>query len=118
MEDVMTEEEKAKALWTRIVSSLKKNSQEIKTVRLDNRNGRWFLASVEGDMLSIKDARTYTPSIELTGTRLIGKDEFTIIYPFYEKWRNKKYQRSDICKLSRNTSYIFALIAHFNKSKP
>jgi hypothetical protein len=114
----MTEEEKANALWARIVSVLGKGPKEFETVRLNGGNGVWFLVSVEDNVIFVRNAAEHRPSARIAGTRFISEDEFTRVYPFYEKWRTGRCKRYEIRDVSMNTSYIFALIAHFNNGSP
>jgi hypothetical protein len=116
----MSEEEKAEAVWAKIVSFLEKqegNSYEFKTVRLDDNRGVWFSASAGNNLIAINRAVKQNPSADINGERRITRDAFTRIYPFYEKWRTREIPRGKIGYYDVNTSYIFGMIAYFKDNE-
>ena len=98
-------------LWQSIV--LKLNSKtEIQTVRLDGNEGVWFSAYSINGYVEIK------PFSNPKNPRKIVEKEFTKVYPCYQLWKAGKILRKSMRKISLNTSYILALINHFEKESP
>jgi hypothetical protein len=106
-------EQKAKLLWSKIVSSLRQNPHEIETIKLDRSPGIWFSASVENNAIVVDNAVANAPSAIIRGARMIFEDEFIKVFTYYEPWINRRCPRGKIRNKSMNTSYIFALIHHY-----
>jgi hypothetical protein len=104
-----------KTVWAKITRCLQSALCEIQTVRLNGSPGIWFSAEMKGDGIRINNARMHRPSSNLTQSRYISEAEFMQFAAYYDGWCNGQYQRSDIRKFGKNTSYIFALINHFTK---
>jgi len=100
-------------LWKRIVSELSK-TKDIQTVRHKTAGRVWFSAHSEsGSVVIINEAKTKKPSSKLKCLRAIDEREFSKVYPHYKPWREGKISRKSMSELSQNTSYILALINHF-----
>jgi hypothetical protein len=104
-----------KTLWAKITQCLQLTPCEIQTVRLNGSPGIWFSAEMEGYEICIDNARRHRPPANLTQRRYISEAEFVQFAAYYDGWRNGQYQRSDIRNSGENTSYIFALINHFDQ---
>jgi len=99
-------------LWKHIVSELYSKPIEMQTMG----RGRWFSVYSKDDNIYIDNSQTNKRSVELNSTRKINETEFSKVYPYYPLWRKgKKGLRRFMQKLSLNTSYILALINHFEK---
>jgi len=104
-------------LWERIISNLVSKPIEIQTILLNSKEGIWFSAnSIYGDVIITK-AQKNKPSSKIKYPRKISEYEFIKLYPYYCKWKTKDVKREYIRNLSKNTSYIFALINYFEKGK-
>jgi hypothetical protein len=97
-------------LWENIVFELSKIT-EIQTMG----RGLWFSAYSKYDSIYINNSQINIPSIELSDPRKINETEFSKVYPYYQPWRKGKIKRESMSELSQNTSYILALINHFEK---
>jgi hypothetical protein len=104
----------AKYLWAKIIRHLNSQSCEIQTIRLNKTSGLWFLVAFEDNSICIDYALAHTPSAKISGKRYISEEEFVKIAYYFEGWLNGNHKRSDIRNKSKNTSYIFALVSHFN----
>jgi hypothetical protein len=102
------------SMWNCITSSLTQQPVEIETVRLDGRNGVWFLASFEQNEILIDKATVHQPS-GVNQQRRISEIEFRTIFPYYFQWKNGTCPRNVIRDMDENTSYIFAIIDYFLK---
>ena len=101
-------------LWKKIVSELYSKPAEIQTIRLNNSKGVWFLASSRYGIIEINKSQVNKSSSKLKNTRKINKKEFIELYPYYKPWK-EGCSRKSMQGLSLNTSYILALISHFEK---
>jgi hypothetical protein len=62
----------------------------------------------------VKNSTCHIPSTKMSQPRKISKKDFETVYPYYHRWANgERYLRQEVRMLSRNTAYIFALIAYF-----
>jgi hypothetical protein len=100
-------------IWDAALESIKSAGIDVATVRLDGRQGKWFLASRSGNAIAINNSTTKSPSVDLSQERCFGKEEFMRIGLLYEGWRNGATPRNIIRNLSENTSYIFGIIERF-----
>jgi hypothetical protein len=105
----------SKTLWAKIIRCLRSKPCEIQTVRLNESPGVWLSVEMEGQVICIDNARLNRPSARLSQKRYISEAEFVQFAPYYDGWRNGQYQRSAIRNLGKNTSYIFALVHHFDQ---
>jgi len=96
-------------LWKKIVSKLGSKPIEIQTMGI----GSWFSAYSKDDRIYIDNSQTNVPSIDLNDTRKINETEFSKVYPYYQPWKKGETKRKSIP--GQNTSYILALINHFEK---
>jgi hypothetical protein len=104
----------ADLLWGKIISSLKEKSTEIATVPSNNKKPLWFNAYYENENIYVQNSMINNPSTKMSQTRKISKKDFETVYPYYIRWaKGETYLRQEVRELSRNTAYIFALIAYF-----
>ena len=104
----------ADSTWSNIITQLKENDEEIRTVPSNNREPLWFNAYVENENLYVQNSIRNNPSTKMSQRRKISKKDFDTVYPYYHRWANgERHLRQKVRTLSRNTAYIFALIAHF-----
>lgn len=97
-------------LWQEIEKALMRQPLEIQTLG----KGLWFRASFEENRLLVEKARTHLPTCELSKARMISKQDFLLVYSYYEDWSaGISGIREEITQKSRNTAYLFALIAYF-----
>ena len=105
-------------LWKRIISELSK-AMEIPTIRRNATKERWFSACSMNNTIVINGSKVNKPSSKLKCARKINEKEFIEVYPHYQPWKDGKESRVFMRELSQNTSYILALINHFEeKSTP
>lgn len=100
--------------WSRIISELKVAPIELKTVPSNNKEPLWLNAYVENKVLYVQNSIDNKPSTKMSQRRKITKKDFDTVYSYYHRWASgERYFRQEVRLLSRNTAYIFALIAHF-----
>jgi len=105
---------KAENTWSKIIAQLKEASMEIATVPSNNREPLWFHVCVENGNLYAENSISHKPSTKMSQRRKISKKDFETVFSYYHRWANgERYLRQEVRTLSRNTAYIFALIAHF-----
>jgi hypothetical protein len=102
---------KGEELWENIVSVLELDFKPIEIQTMGE--GLWFSVRSKDGIVLIDKSHINKPSSELNGTRKINEKEFLEIYPYYQSWTKEKSFRKAMQELSRNTSYILALINHF-----
>lgn len=106
----------ATVLWETIKSKARFAEFEISTVPQVKRIPLWFSVRVEGDSLIIKKAKVNAPSVKLTAERKISFKDFEFVYSYYDRWiKGETGIRHEVSRKSRNTAYIFALIAEASK---
>ena len=94
------------ALWNSIIEVLPVSGEEIQTT-----TGLWFKASSNDSRLYIDRAVENAPSSKLTMQRSISKEDFLLVYSYYDRWVNGEVGvRHEVSRKSRNTAYIFALL--------
>lgn len=102
-------------LWDNILTSLGVSSVEIHTVPSTSRTPLWLLASRNNDMIMVSCAAEHRPSVDISSPRDIKKHDFITVAGYYERWHaGETWLRQEVRELSRNTAYIFALIAAFS----
>jgi hypothetical protein len=93
-------------LWDTIISKLSSTNEELQTT-----TGLWFKAYVKNGRLFVDGASDHSPSSRITKTRSITKNDFLMVQSYYDRWFNGETGiRHEICRKSKNTAYIFALI--------
>lgn len=98
--------------WSKTLAHLRNNPTEVATVPSNNRGPLWFKAYIENGDLYVQKSESHNPSTKLSQRRKILKDDFLTVYSYYHRWANgERHLRQEIRMLSRNTAYIFALIA-------
>jgi hypothetical protein len=102
-------------LWKKVLSTLEASPQDIQTVRLDGKDGKWFYAEVRGELIRISEARIKSPSSALTSSRFINENAFTKIHSLYNEWRKGSVPRTKIRDVNLNSSYILAIIHQFKQ---
>jgi hypothetical protein len=99
------------SLWDIIISSLTSLGDESQTT-----TGLWFRASSDKGKLYVDKATSHIPSSKLTMRRPISKNDFLLVYSYYDRWVNGETRvRQEVSSKSKNTAYIFALIEKFIK---
>ncbi|WP_100013057.1 hypothetical protein [Lentibacillus sediminis] len=89
---------------------------EIHTVTKNHQKPLWFAVRPAEEVLLIKPATFQKPSVSLSKERKIGLKEFERVHAFYDRWQDgEKGVRSKASNASKNTAYIFALIARFEE---
>lgn len=97
-------------LWQEIAVALMEQPLEIQTLG----RGLWFRVSFKEHRLLIEKARSHSPASKLSVTRKISKEEFLLVFSYYEDWSDGLSGiREEVTQKSRNTAYLFALIAYF-----
>jgi hypothetical protein len=100
--------------WNNIVQALIQNPGDYRTVPRVNRRHRWFYAWYEGNAIQVEKARKTEPSCKINKSRNIYYGDFSNVFPYYERWRNGEVGiRNEVRMISRNSTYIFALITRF-----
>lgn len=102
-------------LWDKILTHLEVGDIEIHTVPSTNRIPLWLLVSRNNDMILVSCAAEHRPSVDIRSPRNITKHDFLTVAGYYERWHaGETWLRQEVRELSRNTAYIFALIAAFS----
>lgn len=82
------------------------------------RDPLWFQVSTQGNYLIVNKAKNNRPSVNLSRERKISFKDFEFVYSYYDRWlKGEMGVRHEVSRKSRNTAYIFALIAEANKTK-
>ncbi len=104
----------AENTWNNIITRLKEVPADVSTVPSNNKVPLWFYAYVENEALYVQNSITHSPSTNMSERRKVSKVDFETVHAYYHRWANgERYLRQEVRKLSRNTAYIFALIAQF-----
>jgi hypothetical protein len=97
------------SMWERILSKITIGGIELQTT-----TGLWFSASSDKGKLYVDKATSHFPSSRLSIRRPISKNDFLLVYSYYDRWVNGETGvRHEVSRKSRNTAYIFALIEKF-----
>lgn len=100
--------------WKVIVNGLQETPTEIATIPSNKKEPLWFLASIDKGNLYVQSANIHKPSSRISKRRKISEKDFETVYSYYHRWANgERNLRQEVRLLSRNTAYIFALIAYF-----
>lgn len=95
--------------WNSILSKLSITGTELQTT-----TGLWFSVSSDKGKLYVDKATSQLPSSKLSIRRPISKNDFLLVYSYYDRWVNGETGvRHEVSRKSRNTAYIFALIEKF-----
>jgi len=96
-------------LWERICSQLSETGDELQTT-----TGLWFSTLSASDIIIVGKAIKHKPSCRIAMERVISREEFLNVYPYYESWiKGIPGIRQEARDISQNTSYIFALIKEY-----
>lgn len=97
-------------LWERIIGTVPASGEEVQTS-----TGLWFKVFSFNGRLFVDAASDGKLSSKLSRQRNISKNDFMVVYSFYEAWvKGEKGVRQTVSKKSQNTSYIFALIEKYS----
>jgi hypothetical protein len=103
----------AKDLWNKIVVKAQKSEFELHTIPKNKRIPKWFLVEAEGNSIIIKKAIIHRPTVELSTLRRITFSDFELVFGYYDLWKKGTIGiRQEVSRQSRNTAYIFAIIAN------
>lgn len=76
----------------------------------------WFRVNIQGDLLIISNSKFNSPSAKLSDERKISYKDFEFVFGYYDRWKKGETGvRHEVSRKSRNTAYIFALIAEATK---
>jgi hypothetical protein len=103
-------------IWAKLCQVANSSPIDVITVRLDGRQGKCFLASCDGNVITVQNSTTRNPSVELSQERRFDKEEFISIGQYYDGWRSGSIARPFIRDKSENSSYIFGIISKFKTS--
>lgn len=99
-------------LWDKICSELHSAPVEFVTVPSNKKEQLWFIAYVDNGVVYVDNSRTKKPSTKMSQRRKISRDDFLTVYAYYHRWANgERHLRQEVRSLSRNTAYIFGLVA-------
>lgn len=99
-------------LWNKICLELNNAPIETVTVPSNNKEPLWFIAYIDNGEVYVDNSRTKKPSTKMSQRRKISQDDFLTVYAYYHRWANgERYLRQEVRGLSRNTAYIFGLVA-------
>jgi hypothetical protein len=106
----------SKNLWQFLIQSARLEALEIHTIPQTKSIPLWFRVEIQGDYLIIKNALFHVPSVKLSHDRKISFKDFEFVYGYYHRWIiGETGVRHEVSRKSRNTAYIFALIAEASK---
>ena len=101
-------------LWNKISLEINNAPIEIATVPSNNKEPLWFIAYIDNGVVYVDNSKTKKPSTKMSQRRKISKDDFFTVYSYYHRWANgERHLRQEVRRLSRNTAYIFGLVAQF-----
>lgn len=107
----------AREAWQKIITELSTTPGDFKTVPRIKRDPVWFYAETNGDNIYVDNARQKRPSSRLAMPRKITFTDFETVNSYYSIWSAGEVGvRDEVRQLSRNTAYIFALIAYYDVS--
>jgi hypothetical protein len=99
-------------LWNKVIVKAKESEFELHTIPKNKRIPKWFLVGAEGNSIIIKKAIIHRPTVELSTIRRITFNDFELVFGYYDLWKKGTVgTRHEVSRQSRNTAYIFALIA-------
>jgi hypothetical protein len=99
-------------LWNGLIQKAKEKEFEIHTIPSNQRTPLWFLVGVDGNLIVIKRAILNRPSIDISMNRKISFKDFEFVHGYYDIWlTGESGVRHEVSRKSRNTAYIFALVA-------
>jgi hypothetical protein len=108
----------ASQLWDIILRKAKGSEFEIHNVPQNKTLPLCFVVGAQGDQLIINNAKSKTPSVKLSNKRKISFKDFEFVHSFYHRWlKGDSGVRHEVSRKSRNTAYIFALIAEASKQR-
>lgn len=97
--------------WYKILKHIGDTGLEIHTIPKNVRNPKWFFVSTRNNSIMVQNARTNSPSVELSSARNISFRDFETVHDYYDSWKKGAIGvRHEVSRKSRNTAYIFALI--------
>lgn len=101
-------------IWAEITSALTEMPIEVATIPSNKKEPLWFAAYIDGSEVYVYNANVQKPSTNMSLRRKISKKDFLTVYAYYHRWANgERHLRQEVSLLSRNTAYIFGLIAKF-----
>lgn len=101
-------------LWNKIAGNLTNIPIEVTTVPSNNKEPLCFIVYIDDDAVYVDNSKTKKPSTKMSQRRKISKDDFLTVYSYYHRWASgERHLRQEVRMLSRNTAYIFGLIANF-----
>ena len=96
--------------WSNLIIKLEPDHIEVKTG-----TGLWVRAYIDSDKVYVDKAVVNLPSSRINNRRKISKNDFMLVCSYYDRWVSGNVGiRHEVSRLSRNTAYIFALIAYLN----
>lgn len=108
----------SKKAWDEIFTKARLLEFEIQTVPSVKRDPLWFQVSTQGNYLIVSKAKKNRSSVNLSHDRKITYRDFEFVYGYYDRWlKGETGVRHEVSRKSRNTAYIFAIIAEVNKMK-
>lgn len=110
------ESESYNALWKKVIQNLFHYHREIQTINQNGTKSKWISVSSDDMNVYVDKAKLNTPSSSITLARTINRNEFVKLIPLYYQWRNGNITREEAKGGSMNSSYIFALINHFDNA--
>lgn len=103
-------------MWDTVFKALSNSVIELPTIPSTNRKPLWLQAYIDNGVLFVDSAKNNMPSSNMKKRRKITKKDFLTVYPYYHRWaKGERFLRQQVRLLSRNTAYIFALIANYEK---
>lgn len=104
-------------LWGKILLAATEETFDVPTVPQNNRKPLWFKVYTKEKKLYVDNTSDKSPSVQLSGSIKISKDDFLNVADYYVRWKNGVTQlRQEVREQSRNTAYIFGLISQFSNS--
>ncbi len=103
-------------LWENTKLKARESEFEINTVPQNARTPLWFLIGIQSNYLIVRKAILNRPSVNLSLERKISFKDFETVFSFYHRWLNGEPGIShEVVKKSKNSAYLFSLIAGGNK---
>ncbi len=96
--------------WNAIIKSLPIDGIDIPTAPITRAEPKWFRACYKNDRIEIYPAVNHHPISKISTVRMIDKDEFLSVYPFYFRRKNRESVSAIVGKLTVNQVYIYGLI--------
>lgn len=98
-------------MWTAIVEEFSKKPRDIHTVPIQKREPKWFFVFCQKGNVYIESAHEYEPASDITGKRMMNKDEFEDMLEIYHRRCNGEQVSQEAQDRTINQVYWYGIFA-------